>query len=53
MYGLTGMNFDGFDIEKRANSNQSWAMKRNGFSEALKRVLSQAAHKDLRPSLSS
>ena len=53
MYGLTGMIFDGFDSEKRADSNQSSAMKRNGLSDALQRVLSQAAHKDLLPSLSS
>ena len=44
---------NGFDLEKRVISKQSSAMKRNGLSDALQRVLSQAAHKDLLPSLSS
>ena len=40
MYGLTRMNFDGFDLEKRADSDKSSPM-----IIALQRVLSQAAHK--------
>ena len=44
-YGLTGMNLDGFDLEKRADSN---------ILLALQRVLSQATHEDKRgPSFSS
>ena len=45
VYGLTGMNLDGFDLEKRADSNRFLA---------LQRVLSQATHEDKRgPSFSS
>ena len=50
---MYGMNFDGFDLEKRANSNQSSVMKRISLSDALQRVLSQAAHMDKRLSRSS
>ena len=49
MFGLTRMNFDGFDLEKRADSNKASAMK----LFALRRVLNQAAHKIKRLSLPS
>ena len=47
MYGLSRMNFDGFDFEKRADLDKS------SMIIALQRVLSQAAHKGKRLSLST